>query len=218
MISPVLSNFIVQFGENFFPLSITEKYDKFLYARNYPLKDMRSYLHETIQIVSIPGEQLNILTMSGLNNTRLSGKPGKSLYDLGNALDNGTDVFTPPVTTRQYAGNDPQSDLLESLTLTVTFKNSVLNWLYMFEWFYKYYKRNRGVSEFDMNLIMMDSAQIPIIKFYLSDIFVSKTPGLEFAYNASFNESKTFDLDITFNKFDIEVIIPGYDTEILNLR
>lgn len=202
MLNPVLSNFRIQFGEQLFPQHIVEKYDKFLFHKNYPLKNIRAYLHETIQTINIPGEDFQTLTVSGLSN-------------LINA-----DIRDFPHTTvnRTYPGTSPLNEVVDGIMITVTFKNSILNWIYLFEWMYKYYKRTREAHEFYVNLIMLDSAEIPMINFRLLDCYVAQMPGLEFAYNEGFSESKTFDMSFVFNRFDVNLIVPGFDSETIHLK
>lgn len=201
MLNPVLSNFRIQFGESLFPQEIIQKYDKFLFDKNYPLKNFRSYFHETVQVVQIPGENLQTLLVNGLPNIRNA-----------NPKD-----FPHTTVNRTYPGTAPLNEVVDGVTINVTFKNSILNWLYLFEWMYKYYKRTREAHEFDVNLIMMDSAEVPMINFRLIDCYVAALPGLEFAYNASFSESKTFDMSFVFNRFDVRMIIPDFNSETLHL-
>lgn len=201
MLNPVLSNFRIQFGEFLFPQNIVEKYDRFLFAKNYPLKNFRSYFHETVQTIQIPGENFQTLLVNGLPNIR-------------NAR---IEDFPHTTVNRTYPGTSPLNEVVDGVTVTVTFRNSILNWLYLFEWMYKYYKRTREAHEFDVNLIMMDSAEVPMINFRLIDCYVSSLPGLEFAYNSSFSESKTFDMSFVFNRFDVRMIIPDFNSETLHL-
>ena len=219
MLNPVLSNFKVQFGEYLFPQEIVDKYDRFLLAKNYPLKKMRNYFHETIQIVQIPGQALQTLLIAGLPNMGNSA-PSKTLpnnpYERVRNWSRPNE-FPHPTVNRTYPGTSPYNDIIDGVTVNITFKNSILNWLYLFEWMYKYYKRTREAHEFDVNLIMMDSAEIPMINFRLIDCYVSALPGLEFAYNANFSESKTFDMSFVFNRFDVRMIIPDFNSETLHL-
>ena len=201
MLNPVLSNFRIQFGEFLFPENIVEKYDRFLFAKNYPLKNFRSYFHETIQTLQIPGENFQTLLVNGLPNIRNA------------RIEN----FPHTTVNRTYPGTSPLNEVVDGVTVTITFRNSILNWLYLFEWMYKYYKRTREALVFDVNLIMMDSAEVPMINFRLIDCYVSSLPGLEFAYNGSFSESKTFDMSFVFNRFDVRMMIPDFNSETLHL-
>ena len=199
MLNPVLSNVQIQIGDNFFPENITKKYDDFLYARNYPLKTMRACLHETIQNFTMPGIDLKTFTVEGLNNQRNANRKD----------------FPNPVTQRTYPGHEPYEHILSNMSITITFKNNILNWLYCFEWIYKYYKRTREAFEFDVTVTMLDSAEIPILRFRLSDCFESSTPELEFSYTESFLTSRTFDMTFTFNKFDVTMLLPEFKMEVM---
>ena len=74
------------------------------------------------------------------------------------------------------------------------------------------------MNDFWITLTLDDSAENPMIRFRLSDCFISTIPGLSFAYNQNFNESKTFEIGFTFNKFDVEFIIPDFNITKLNLN
>ncbi len=210
MLNPTMSNFQVQLGKNFFPPEIIEKYDAWLYNRNYPLKSIEAYIHETIQSVEIPGEQFQTLLVEGLSNLRGTNFKTPAL--------NRPEGFPHPTVNRVYPGTAAYNDIIDSITINMTFKNTILNWIYIFEWLYKYYKRTRTVNEFGFHLIMLDSARIPMIDFNIGDSYVSGMPGLQFSYNESFSESVTFDVTFTFNKFDVELIVPGFNNEIINLK
>jgi hypothetical protein len=186
-------------GENFFPPTIADKYSIFLHHKNYPLPTMYQYLHETIQSFTIPGLNLQTLQISGLNNTSM--------------MSPGTENFDHPVTQRTYSGSVPYNEIISQLTIDIVFKNTILNWLYCFEWLYAYYKRRRSVHEFDIVIDMLDSAEIPIVRFHLIDSYLYKLPDLEFAYNNTFSETKTFDGGFVFNRFEVEILVPDFNVE-----
>ena len=202
MINPVLSNFRIEFGESFFPEFVTKKYDDFLFHKNYPFKTLKDYFYETIQELSIPGINLNTLSIVGLNN-----------LGLNPSIQN----FPHTTVNRNYPGTAPQNEIVDGVTIVITFRNTLLNWMYCYEMLYKYYARTRTVDEFYIQLLMKDSAEIDMLKFTLSDCFISTMPGLTFSYLQSFSETKTFDINFTFNKFDVNFLIPGFDLKQVTL-
>jgi hypothetical protein len=202
MINPVLSNFEIILSDSFFPKAVTEKYDNFLFTKNYPLKTLESYLYETIQNLDMPGINLSTITETGLQNL------GKNP-----SVDN----FPQVTVNRHYAGTAPMNEIIDGTTVNLTFRNTLLNWMYCYEVLYRYYSRTRSIKDFGIILKMKDSAEIPIIKFTLSDCFISTMPGLSFSYNQSFNESKTFDIGLTFNKFDVAFLLPDFSLTNINL-
>jgi hypothetical protein len=208
MLDPVLSNFRLDFGDPFFPVELTGKYDNYLFNRNYPLKTLRGYFHETIQEFSTPGIDLNELVVNGFNNIgklRPSGWGGSD--DMPNVTQN-----------RSYPGTSPDNEIINPLKLTVTFRNTVLNYMYCYEVFHKYYKRKREITDFYITAVMMDSAEVPMFRFKFSDAYVASVPGLTFSYTGAFNESKTFDCTFTFNGFDVDLIIPDMAVNNISLR
>lgn len=196
MINPILTNYRIDFGDNFFPKEITQKYDNFLFHKNYPFKTLKGYFYETIQNCDIPGIALNELLIAGLNN--LGQNP---------SLDN----FPHSTINRSYSGTAPENEIVEGTKINITFRNTVLNWMYCFEVLKRYYARTRTMKDFYILLTFMDSAEIPIIRFKFSDCFASSLPGLSFAYNQSFSESKTFDCAFTFNQMGVDLIIPDFN-------
>lgn len=198
MLNPVLSNFRMEFSDDFFPEALTAKYNKFLFYKNYPFKSLQGYLYETIQQINIPGINLQGNTVTGMNNI--------------GSLDIKAALLAQAQTTvnRNYPGNAPINEIIDGINVTITFKNTMFNWMYCYEVLYGYYKRIRDVQQFKIYLLMMDSAEVPMIRFNFSDVFIGAMPGLEFAYNQSFSETKTFDVTFTFNMFDVEFIIPDF--------
>ena len=89
--------------------------------------------------------------------------------------------------------------------------------MYLFELCYTHYKRKRQTKVGTIYLIMHDSADVPNIMFNMSRAFISNMPGLEFAYNESFSESKTFDVTWTFNQLDVKFLIPQLKQETFRL-
>jgi hypothetical protein len=202
MINPVLSNFRIEFGESFFPSLVCSKYDDFLFHKNYPFKTLKSYFYETIQELSIPGINLNTIFTNGLNN--LGQNPNINDF--------------PHVTiNRSYPGTSPINEIVESVSIIITFRNTLINWMYAYEVLYRHYSRTRSMSDFYIQLIMKDSAEIDMIKFNLSDCFIAGMPGLTFSYLQSFSETKTFDITFNFNKFEVEFLIPGFDFKNIQL-
>lgn len=202
MLNPSLNNFRIEFSDNFFPIELTQKYDDFLFNKNAPFKLIKSHLYESIQNLDMPGINLNEITTTGLNNLGLNPNFGD---------------FPHVSVNRQFPGSEPMNAVVDMTKANITFRNSIINWMYIYEMFYSYYKRSRSVSDFQIFVIMMDSSEIPMIKFTMSDCYVSTLPGLAFSYNSAFNESKTFDAGFTFNKFDIDFLIPSFNLTKLTL-
>ena len=69
-----------------------------------------------------------------------------------------------------------------------------------------------------MDINMLDSAEVPMLRFHIEDSFVSQLPPLEFAYNGSFSESKTFDMTLVFNRFHVMATVPGFDSDMVDLK
>ncbi len=202
MINPVLSNFQTIFDSSFFPKEITKKYDDFLYQKNYPFKTLEAYLYETIQNVDMPGINLQTITAAGLANL------GKNPL-----LTN----FPNTTVNQHYPGTASQNDIVDGISVNVTFRNTILNWMYCYEVLYRYYSRTRSIKEFGLSLIMKDSSEIPMIRFGLGDCFIGSMPGLSFSYNQAFNESKTFDVGFTFNSFGVDFLLPDFNLSSVNL-
>lgn len=194
MLNPVLSNTKVVIGHEFFPEELVSKYDNYLYSINFPFKTLESYIHETIQNISIPGIQLNTVSVESMPNL------------VGNVP--GSDTFFHPTHTETYEGTVSQIDTDTDKTATITFKNTIINWMYMFEHCYEHYKRKRITRVGSVYVIMYNAAEVPVLQFQMQRCFISNIPGLEFAFNEGFSESKTFDVTFTFNQLDIKFILP----------
>ena len=202
MINPVLSNFRVDFGDSFFPDSITKKYNEFLHYKNNPIRDIASLIYESIQEVTIPGITLSPVAVIGLNNTGKNPDPKN---------------FNHTTVNKYFPGTASQNEIIESTTVTITFLNRIINWMYCYEILHSYYKRSRNIDDFYMQLSMMDSAEVPMIRFLFGKCFISTIPGLTFSTNQSFLEAKTFECTFTFNKMDTNFVIPTFDVKKMEL-
>jgi hypothetical protein len=198
------------FTNEMYPDDICRKYDDFLFHKNYPLKGIIGLLNESIQSVSIPGIGLNNITVQGLENT---GKNPRSVKD-----KNGKPDFPHTTINRTYPGTSPINEVVEGNVVTITFRNYIINWMYFFEVYWKYYKRSREISMFSIVLTMMDSGEVDIIRFSLGDCYLSTLPNLIFAYNKQFNESENFDAGFIFNKYDVDFIAPTFDLNRITLK
>lgn len=204
MLNPVLSNVIIQLGNTFFPSELTQKYDEYLYQINYPMKTFRSYFHETIQSLTVPGLSLQTTEMIGLYNN-------KNLKADRSNFTHNTTQFTQP-------GNADYTSVLTDNKITITFKNTILNWLYVYEFAYNYYKRRNRVEVFDVNLILKNSAEINTLGFYFGSCFITNTADLEFSFTETFSEAKTFDMTILFTTFDVKFLLPNFNQTVIKLQ
>ena len=202
MINPVLSNFRLDFSDDFFPIEITKKYDDFLFHKNSPFKSLRSHFYESIQTFVMPGINLNTISAIGLSNLGKNPQVGD---------------FPHTTINRHYPGTAPQNEIIDGIVFNVTFRNTILNWMYCYEILYSYYKRSRSVDQFQIIITMMDGSEVPMIRFKLGACFASTMPGLEFSFNQSFSESKTFDCGFTFNTLDVDFLVPNFDLKQLTL-
>ena len=194
----VLSNLRIEFSRNLFPEDITSKYDKFLFHKNNMFKEVRHLIYESIQEFETPGLSLVVQNISGLNN-----QPKRGAYE-------------HPILNKVYPGTSPLNEILDSGVFNVTFKNQIINWMYFYEFCYKYYKRQREVDAFDISVIMMDAAEIPMFKMVYGNCFISQIPGLQFGFNQSFSELKTFNVGFTYESLSVDFIIPNFDIETFN--
>lgn len=195
-LNPSTDKFTIEFGPQFYVPELMTKYDEFLFHKNSPIKNIQAHIHESIQSISIPGMSLNTIAVNDLQNIGFAGN---------------TKTQTPITINRQYMGNAPMNSVIESTTITVTFRNTLINWMYIYELFRNYYNRNTKLKEFFIDITLRDSAEIPMLNFMFEDCFTSGLPGLEFSYNTSFRESKTFDVTFTFNKMNVNFIIPSFN-------
>lgn len=205
MINPVLSNFRIDFGEAFFPETICTRYNNFLFYKNYPFKSVKGYVQESIQNLETPGVSLQTLSIAGLANNKN--------FDPANVFKN----IPNPQINKHFPGTSPINDIIDANIVTITFRNSILNYMYLYEVLRSYYNRKRLTDSFYIMLTMMDSAEIPILRIKFEDCFVSVVPGLSFGYNQSFNETKTFDCGFIFNKFNIDFIVPDFNIKKITL-
>lgn len=201
-LNPDTSNYSITFSDELFlNKEITEKYNNYLYFLNFPIKDIRAYIEESIQTLTIPGYSLNNLILQGLNN--LPKNPKTSISET--------------TTNVQFPGTAPLSDIITDTKVTITMRNTLLNWLYFYEVFRGYYDRQRTQTEFSIIITLMDTTSIPIFNFVFNKCFISEIPSLEFSFNNSFNETKQIDVGISFNQLNAQFILPKSNTTKINI-
>lgn len=203
MLNPILSNFRTDFGDSFFPKSVTEKYSKFLQYKKSPLKHIEQVIYESIQEISVPGYSLQTIAATNLPNL--------------NNFGNNKKLSEQVVTTKYYPGTSSGNETRDNITVNVVFRNNIINWMYCYEILRNYYRRSRTVEDFYIQLVMMDSAGLEMFKFTFLDCFVSAIPGLTFSTNSSFLETKTFDCTFTFSRMKVDFCIPTFDMQDLKL-
>jgi hypothetical protein len=201
LLNPSTDKFLLEFSRDFFPPALTKKYDAFLFYMNGPVKYMQPHLMESIQSVAVPGWNIQTATANGLNNLK-GVNPGQMGQRPGN--------MPPPTVNRVYAGNAPINEIVDGNTVNVTFRNTMINWMYMFECMRGYYDRTRKLEQFQIIITLMNAAEIPLLQFVYSDCMVAIMPGLEFSFAQSFREAKTIDAGFVFNRVDVNFLIPQF--------
>lgn len=200
MLNPSLQNFRLQIGVEFFPTEIAQKYDDFLFSINHPFKTIYSSFHESIKTVQIGGINIQPQIIQGMDNTGTNPRnPANNQWGFPHTTNNVA-----------YEGNEPWWNVLENTTVTISLRNNILNWMYCYEFAYRRYLRENRTELFPMTLIMMDSAEIEMIRISYSDCFITTLPPLEFSAEATFNESKIIDIGIQANKVDVDFNIPDF--------
>lgn len=204
MLNPSVDKYTISFSSNFFDNEISKKYNDYLFHLNQPIKDIKSHIEESIQLVTIPGYSLQILNVNGMNNSNVN--------DLG-GVGKKPNFITDTTFNSQYPGTAPMNEVLTDTKVTITFRNTLLNWMYIFEIFKNHYRRDRKISDFQIIITLMDSAEIPMMNFVFTDCFTADIPGLEFAFNANFRESKTIDASFAFRALTPYFKIPEFKKE-----
>lgn len=207
MLNPATDKFSIEFSREFYPVELTQKYDNFLKYLNGPVKYLQPHLMESVQSINIPGWNVQTAQTPNLNNLAGQKFAGMGSRNVG--------PFSEPTVNRAYAGSAPINEIVDGNILNITFRNTMLNWMYMFEAMRGYYMRTRSLQEFRIIITLMDAAEIPLIQFVYSDCFVAVMPGLEFSFAQSFREAKTIDTGFIFNKIDVNFLIPEF--KILNV-
>ena len=208
MLNPSLQNIEIQFSSDFFPQELTQKYDDFLFQMNHPFKTLQSNFMESIQQVNIPGLNISPLIIQSMDNTGVDPR-NPALNQIG---------FPHATQNRAYEGNEPWWNILEGTIINVTLRNNILNYMYCYEMLYNRYRRQNRVNQFNIYLILKDSAEIPMMRFSAMDCFLVQIPTMEFSFMSSFGESKSFDIGIQFNKLDVDFNIPDFKQNKIKLE
>lgn len=193
MLPPVMSNIQIDFSPHLFPAHIAGKYDKIFFNNNDPIKTIEDLCKESIQDLSVSGFEMPTLDLNGMNNF------ASQMKHAANTVN------------RSVSGNQPENETFEN-SVTFTMLNYMYNWSYFLEWGKRYFMRNRDVSEFWVNITLLDSAELPVMRFRYEDCFVTTVPPLTFSFTQSFAESSTFDLVFKTNRMSIDIAIPKHNS------
>jgi len=202
MLNPSTDKYTVEFSQDFYKNIFTQKYDDYLFVLNGPVKHIHTHIHESIQTIDIPGINLSTLTVAGLNNLKNQPYSG-----IGKTPRNAVS----PTVNLQYPGNNPVNEVIDSTVVNMTFRNTILNWMYIYEVMRNHYERSRTVPDFSIMINVMDAAENSILQFIFSGCFVAQIPGLSFSFNNSFRETKTIEAGFAFNKMDIKFSLPEFN-------
>jgi len=208
MINPSVDKFIIEFSNNIFDNEIAKKYDDYLFHINGPIKNIKDSLQESIQSLSIPGLQLQLLNITGISNMK-----NVEFGPIGSSPGN----FQATTINRQYPGTTALQDVITESVINITFRNTLLNYMFIYEIFHNYFKRKRDISDFSIIITLHNAANIPLMNFVFFDCFVSSIPGLEFAFNQQFRESKTIDAGFAFNGMTSNFMIPKFNKNDLQI-
>lgn len=204
MLNPSLGNVTVYISSNFFPECMIKKYNDWLFHLNSPIKLFPDVFVESIQNITVPGFTTPNIAVENLPN---GGRNGFHQGDIHASTMN-----------RFFEGHQPWFNVIEGSLLTLGFRNNIINWMYCYEMLYGRYRRNERVEQFQIIITVHDSADIPMIKYVFSDCWIEMLPALEMSFNASFNETKTFDVGVKFNRYDVEFCIPEFKKTDIDLN
>lgn len=205
MLNALIDKYIIEFSNEFFDTNYAKKYTNFLYNLNTPIKDLQTHFYESFQGITIPGLTVQPTVVSNLNNL--------NNVNFGNGKPNN---MTETSIDRQYIGNLPFNQILNSNNITINCRNTYINWMYSYEFFRDYFDRKRTVKDFKTTITVYDAGNIPMLMFIFSDCFINSLPDLEFLTNQAIREPRNFDLGLIFNKFDVKFLIPNFDVDINN--
>lgn len=212
LLNPSTDKFRIEFSQGFYPELLTKKYDDYLFHLNSPFKSIQAHLIESIQSLTVPGINLNTISALGLGNLG-SGKASQA----GNFMNNVGKQFPHTTIARHFPGTSSQNEIIDGNQVNITFRNTILNWCYLYEVLYSFYKRTRDISDFYMTLTMLDTSEVPMLRFKFGDCFIGQLPGLEFSYNQQFRDVKTIDAGLVFNKLDIDFLMPSFNLQKIDL-
>lgn len=205
MLNALIDKYIIEISDEFFNTEYAKKYTNFLYNMNGPIKDLQTHFYESFQSVVIPGITVSPTTVTGLNNLANVNFGGTAP---GNMTETSVD--------RQYIGNTPFNQILNSNIITINCRSTYINWFYSYEYFRDYFARNRKVKDFKITITVYDAGNIPMLMFIFSDCFINSLPDLEFITNQAIREPRNFDIGFVFNKFDVKFLIPKFEAGINN--
>lgn len=180
------NDFIFRFPNNFFPTHIVDRYTKLLKQLPTSYKDIGEYINSTIQSISFPDLNANLVTQKGQYKTPRIYRSG---YDVAKLLDK---------------------------TITVEFKltEHFINFFFLQECFIDFFSYDRDdnrttdtypefLPDVIFNITSLDG--FVTIKLIYQDLLYNKlTNPMKFNYSDVKNTYKTFSLEFKYNDIDFD--------------
>lgn len=170
------SQFVFNLPSNFLPTEIIDSYTPILEKNWIQYENVIDYLNSTIISVNFPGLSIETPEQQIKRGKYISYKPSKNVNDI--------------VTNRECQ-------------ITFESVDSDLNYMLLFDIFYKHYldTDNQWIDPF--TIICLDIHRDAIYKIVLSEIILKALSDNTFSYNQQKIGNKQFTLTFSFNFYDI---------------
>lgn len=172
------SNFIFNFGKNFFYPAIKEKYNLYLNKLPIPYGDITDYVNSTIQTITFPSPSLGTVEQTLTLGKKRSWK---------NSV-NPNDLFT------------------KEFTVSFKHEDGYLNYFILFEQFNRYIDfTNKDEFLPDLSVQILDSFGNVIMSVFMQEVIMTGLSELTLSYSSVNPDFKTFDVTFQFNWINIKL-------------
>lgn len=189
--NPRGDKFVLKFPKNFFNSKVSPKYNRYIQLQNSYFTSIEQVINESVISVELPGltqELVSETTSTGTSNNGAVGSQDVTLYP----------------------DNRPLEEVIESNTITVTFRHldSYINYFYLMELWYTWYLANQKDARFVLPITCLSSDDHPVFTIVFSKCIFKSIQGQTFTYNNQSRDFKEFTCEFVYSDFSVDFDLP----------
>lgn len=193
-LSPRYDQFRFLFPKEFLPPEVTEKWQQKINKDSAVITTPIDYLNESIRGISFPGIQDLTVTQQ-----QHSTNPIKRTISRINVEPNQNNTT--------YSTGNPLDKIQREITVKFRMNQGLYNYWMLYEAiFYRICKQELYKDGTDLQLYILDEDGVCIVRVDLMQCHISGIDGLEFAFDKTERQVDEFNLTLTFNNIDLEIL------------
>lgn len=193
-LSPRYDQFRFLFPKEFLPPEVAEKWQQKINKDAAVITTPIDYLNESIRGITLPGISDLIVTQQ-----QHSTNPIKRTIQRINV--------EPNQNNSTYSTGNPLDKIQREVTIRFRMNQGLYNYWMLYETiFCRICKHELYDDGTDLSIYILDENGVRVVRVDLFQCHISGIDGLEFGFDKTERQSDEFNLTITFNNIDIEIL------------